>query len=151
MEIFKFNGMPKSNSDSKLWLSDRLKFTRKSKQQLSAKSVVDSPLPPRPTKGRLSMKTSRHEKACDMICENIVSGPAPSLHSPRYDPGQYDGIKVQYPLLIKGIHFVVVRNISVLTAKQTYSKILHCYENIPGHISLTQLFNISIFLLLWLS
>ena len=103
MEIFKFKGMPKSNSDSKLWLSDRLKFTRKSKQQLSAKSVVNSPLPPRPTKGRLSMKTSRHEKACDMICENIVSGPAPSLHSPRHDPSQYNDLLSQDPLFIKGI------------------------------------------------
>ena len=140
MEIFKFKGMPKSNSDSKLWLSDRLNFSRRSKQQLSTKSLVNSPLPPRPTKGRLGMKTSRHEKACDMICENIVSGPAPSLHSPRYDPGLHNDFNSQAPLLIKGIeknYFCFVSSINVFTAKQTCSKRLHCYENIPGQRSLT--------------
>ena len=101
MEIFKCKGMPKSNSDSKLWLSHRLNFTRRSKQQSATKSVVNSPLPPRPTKGRLSMKTSRHEKACDRICENIVSPPGPSLHTPICDPDLY--FYSQDPLLFKGI------------------------------------------------
>ena len=131
MEIFKCKGMPKSNSDSKLWLSDRFNFTRRSKQQSATKSVVNSPLPPRPTKDRLSMKTSRHEKACDMICENIVSPPGPSLHTPRYDPVQNHYFFYQDPLLLKGIQkifFLLDKyNIKVLTAI-TNNKRLHCYE-----------------------
>ena len=90
--------MRKSNSDSKLGLSDRLSFTRKSKG--GAKSIVHSPLPPRPTKGSVSSKTNRHGKGCENIPENIMSGP--SLHSPRRDPDQYDKVNSQEPLLIKG-------------------------------------------------
>ena len=101
MEIFnKFKGMRKSNSDSKLSLSDRLSFTRKSKVKSGAKTIVTSPLPPRPTKGSAGSKTNHQGRACENIPENIISGP--SLHSPRRDPDQFDNVNSQEPLLIKG-------------------------------------------------
>ena len=101
MEIFnKFKGMRKSNSDSKLCLSDRLGFSRKSKEKSGGKTIVTSPLPPRPTKGSAGSKTNRHVRACENIPENIISGP--SLHSPRRDPDQFDNVNSQEPLLIKG-------------------------------------------------
>ena len=101
MEIFnKFKGMRKSNSDSKLCLSDRLSFTRKSKEKNGGKTRVTSPLPPRPTKGSASSKPNHHVRACENIPENIISGP--SLHSPRRDPDQFDNVNSQEPLLIKG-------------------------------------------------
>ena len=101
MEIFnKFKGMRKSNSDSKLSLSDRLSFTRKSKVKSGGKTIVTSPLPPRPTKGSAGSKSNRQGRACENIPENIISGP--SLHSPRRDPDQFDNVNSQEPLLIKG-------------------------------------------------
>ena len=92
--------MRKSNSDSKLYLSDRLGLNRKSKGKSGGKTIVTSPLPPRPTKGSASSKTNRHVRACENITENIISGP--SLHSPRRDPDQFDNINSQEPLQIKG-------------------------------------------------
>ena len=101
MEIFnKFRGLRKSNSDSKLGLSDRLSFIRKPKQEVGAKSIVHSPLPPRPTKGSAGSKTNRNGRAWENIPENVISGP--SLHSPRRDPDQFDNVNSQEPLLIKG-------------------------------------------------
>ena len=101
MEIFnKFRGLRKSNSDSKLGLSDRLSFNRKSKAKTGGKPIVSSPLPPRPSKGSAGSKTNHHGRACENIKENIISGP--SLHSPRRDPDQFDNVNSQEPLLIKG-------------------------------------------------
>ena len=93
-------GMKKSNSDSKIGLSDRLSFTRKSKHLSGVKSIVNSPLPPRPLRGSVGNKTNCHGKACENIPENIVCGS--SLHSPGHHPGIFDNVKQQEPLHIKG-------------------------------------------------
>lgn len=101
MDIFNvFRGLKKSNSDSKLGLGDRLSFGRKSKLSSGAKSIVNSPLPPRPTKGSVGSKSNRHGRVFENIPENLVCGP--SLHSPRRDPDQFDIVNSQEPLLIKG-------------------------------------------------
>ena len=93
-------GMKKSNSDSKIGLSDRLSFTRKSKHLSGVKSIVNSPLPPRPSKGSVGSKTNCHGRACENIPENIACGP--SLHSPRHGPDIFDNVNSREPLHIKG-------------------------------------------------
>jgi len=90
-----FKGLKKSNSDSKLALSDRLSFTRKSKNPSRIKNL-NSPLPP-----RLGSKTNRYDRACENIPENIACGP--SLHSPRRDPDMFDNVKQQELLQIKDV------------------------------------------------
>ena len=95
-----FKGMKKSNSDSKIGLSDRLSFTRKSKHLSKVKAVVNSPLPPRPSRGSVGCKTNCDGRACEKIPENIVCGS--SLHSPRHHPDQFDNVKQQELLQIKG-------------------------------------------------
>ena len=101
MEFFNvFKGLKKSNSDSKLGLSGRLSFNRKSKLPSGAKSIVNSPLPPRPSNRSAGSKTNRHGRAFENIPENLICGP--SLHSPRHDPDQFDNVNSQEPLLIKG-------------------------------------------------
>ena len=98
MEFFNvFKGLTKSNSDSKL--SDKLSFIRKAKLPSGVKSIVTSPLPPRPSKGSAGSKTNRHGRAFENIPENLICGP--SLHSPRHDPDQFDNANSQEPLLIK--------------------------------------------------
>ena len=94
-----FKGLKKSNSDSKLAFSDRLSFTRKSKNPSRIKNL-SSPLPPRPSKGSVGSKTNCHVRACENIPENIACGP--SLHSPRRDPDQFDNVNSQESLYIKG-------------------------------------------------
>ena len=92
-----FRGLKKSNSETKL--GDRLSFGRKSKTFCGTKSIQNSPLPPRPTKGK-----SKPSAAVGRIIENIPddSNPnIPSLHSPRHDIDQYGNACV--PLVIKGI------------------------------------------------
>ena len=110
MEFFNvFKGLTKSNSDSKLGLSDRLSFNRKSKLPSGGKSIVNSPLPPRPSKGSAGSKTNCHGRAFENIPENLICGP--SLHSPRHDPDQFDNANSHEPLLIKGNK----KNITILS------------------------------------
>ena len=84
-----FRGLKKSSSETKL--GDRLSFGRKSKR----KSSIDSPLPPRPGKGRGGVE--------GRIIENIAEDQLPSLHSPRRDTDQYGNVYNKYePLVIRG-------------------------------------------------
>ena len=96
MEFFNvFRGLKKSSSETKL--GDRLSFGRKSKSTGGRKSSIDSPLPPRPGKGRGGVETTIIEN----ITEDQLAGP--SLHSPRRDTDQFGNIYNKYePLVIRG-------------------------------------------------
>ena len=108
-----FKGLKKSNSETKL--GDRLSFGRKSKTFTGAKSIQNSPLPPRPTKGNKGV-TSKN--SVGRIIENITddNNPnIPSLHSPRRDTDQFGNVCV--PLVIKGIvsyhRYLIISNVNM--------------------------------------
>ena len=94
MEFFNvFRGLKKSSSETKL--GDRLSFVRKSKSGVGGrKSSVDSPLPPRPGKGRGGVEATIIEN----ITEDQLTGP--SLHSPRRDTDQFGNICNKYEQLV---------------------------------------------------
>ena len=101
MEFFNvFRGLKKSNSDSKLVRGNRFRFNHKTKHPTGAKSIVNSPLPPRPSKGSVAGKTNRHGRVYDNIPEDIVCGP--SLHIPPHATGQVGNSICQAHLLIIG-------------------------------------------------
>ena len=93
MEFFNvFRGLKKSSSETKL--GDRLSFVRKSKSGVrERKCSVDSPLPPRPGKGRGGV-----EAIIENIPEDQLTGP--SLHSPRRDTDQFGNICRKYEQLV---------------------------------------------------
>ena len=89
-----FRGLKKSSSETKL--GDRLSFVRKSKSGVvgGRKCSVDSPLPPRPGKGRGGVEATIIEN----ITEDQLTGP--SLHSPRRDTDQFGNICNKYEQLV---------------------------------------------------
>ena len=93
MEFFNvFRGLKKSSSETKL--GDRLSFSRRSKSGGGRKSSIDSPLPPRPGKGRGGVERTIIEN----IAEDQVTGP--SLHSPRRDTDQFGNVYNKYESLV---------------------------------------------------
>ena len=87
-----FRGLKKSSSETKL--GDRLSLSRRSKSGGGRKSSIDSPLPPRPGKGRGGVERTIIEN----IAEDQVTGP--SLHSPRRDTDQFGNVYNKYESLV---------------------------------------------------
>ena len=114
MEFFNvFRGLKKSNSESKL--GDRLSFVRKSKSGVGGrKCSVDSPLPPRPGKGRGGVEATIIENITE---DQLSSGP--SLHSPRRDTDQYGNIFTKYDQLVIRGNVCLVFSVVTLKYLQT--------------------------------
>ena len=113
-----FRGLKKSNSESKL--GDRLSFVRKSKSGVGGrKCSVDSPLPPRPGKGRGGVEATIIENITE---DQLTSGP--SLHSPRRDTDQYGNIFTKHDQLVIRGNICLVFSVVTLKYLQTTPALL---------------------------
>ena len=119
MEFFSvFRGLKKSSSETKL--GDRLSFVRKSKGGVGGrKCSVDSPLPPRPGKGRGGVKATIIENITE---DQLTSGP--SLHSPRRDTDQYGNIFTKHDQLVIRGNVCLVFSVVILKYFQTTPALL---------------------------